>query len=427
MKNSSFLVVVLMLLSSWVSLAFGQTSDPVSLEKQPRVAAGHPTLKQRPPNSSTPVVNGSRVSQRLAAQEDSADDPHNNQKAIHIAFEGLHAFSEVEMMKAFREQGIGLSKPPLSLSEVVGKGVARIRELLESRGHFQAAVDARYDEGSGTVVFLVDEGQRFGLTEVRFEGNERFSSQELRSTLETYLARFPKMLEGYDSNIFDYCSRDLVNFIRSRGYLHATLGEPIKSIEGGGLVLTIPVKEGVLYRVGEITIDGAKAVAPEIVRSMLNLRQGDVASGEDIGKWLFEDVKKVYGEMGYIEYTAEPDPEFKAPVAGKDEGVVDFRVTIEEGKQFRVHAIKFQGNSLPERDLRVLLRIRSGEVFNQRLFEESIDELNKLGRFQLVDKDRDADFRTDDEEALIDIVIKVKNKDPGLGQAGPGRSLRQSP
>ena len=42
--------------------------------------------------------------------------------------------------------------------------------------------------------------------------------------------------------------------------------------------------------------------------------------------------------------------------------------------------------------------------------EESIDELNKSGRFKLIDKDRDADFRTDEEQALIDIVIKVNNK-----------------
>ena len=209
-------------------------------------------------------------------------------------------------------------------------------------------------------------------------------------------------------------SRNLLDFIRSRGYLQARFGEPKKSIEGGGLVLTIPVREGVLYRLGEIRIEGAEAVAPEKVRAMLNVRQGDIASGEGIGKWLFEDLMKTYGEIGYIEYTAEAEPKFKAPAAGKDEGVVDFKVTIEEGKQFRLHAIKIQGGSLPEKELLGLMRIRAGEVFNQRLFDESIDELNKLGRFELIDKDKDADYRTDVEDALIDIVIKVRNKDHGL-------------
>jgi outer membrane protein assembly factor BamA len=64
-----------------------------------------------------------------------------------------------------------------------------------------------------------------------------------------------------------------------------------------------------------------------------------------------------------------------------------------------------------------LLRLRSGEVFNQRLFDESIDELNKLGRFELIDRDKDTDYRTDVEDALIDIVIKIRNRDPGLSLA----------
>jgi outer membrane protein insertion porin family len=221
------------------------------------------------------------------------------------------------------------------------------------------------------------------------------------------------MMEGYDSDIFDYCSRNLLDFIRSEGYLKATFSEPTKAVDARGLVLTIQVDEGLLYRLGEIKFEGAEAVAPEKVRAMLNLRQGDIASGENIGKWLFEDVKRVYGEIGYIEYTAEPVPEFKVANSA-NEGVVDFVVYIEEGRQFRLHSIKFQGSSLAERELRGLSRIRAGDNFNQRLFEESIDDLNKSGRFELVDKDRDADFRTDEEMALIDIVIKVnkKNFDP---------------
>ena len=70
--------------------------------------------------------------------------------------------------------------------------------------------------------------------------------------------------------------------------------------------MTTPVDEGVLYRLGEIKIDGAEVLAPEQIRAMFSLRQGDAASARAIGKWLFEDLKKAYGEMGYIEYTAEP-------------------------------------------------------------------------------------------------------------------------
>lgn len=426
MNRLSFFIVVLVLLTAEVSSAFAQTNYPVSIGEQPciaDVAPGRPTLKRRQPALDTPPTDRGSVNQQLekenCKQKESAADSLNNQKPTCIEFEGLHAFSEVDMVKAFRERGIGLPKTPMPSSEVLAKAVALIKELLKARGHFHATVDTRNDEEAGTLVFLVDEGQRLPLAEVRFEGNRIFASQELASKMGEYLADYPKMQEGYDSNVFDFCIRRLASFLRSRGYLQATFGQPIKEIDGRGLVLIISVDEGVLYRLGEIKIEGAEAVAPEKVRAMLSLRQGDIAKGEDIGKWLFEDLKRVYGEMGHIEFTAEPVPEFKAATNGANEGVVDFKVTIEEGRQFRVHAITLQGSNLPDEELLGLLRIRAGDVFNQRLFEESIDQLNKSRRFQLIDKDRDTDFRTDDEGALIDIVIKVNTKD---GEVEPRES-----
>ena len=418
MSRFSFFIVVLVLLTAQVSSAFAQTNYPVSNEEKPCIAVvapGRPTLKPRQPAQQTQPTEAGSVNQKVLdkekfKQEDSAPNSLNNQEPIDFVFEGLHAFSEVDMVKAFRERGVEVTKTQMPSSDVSGKGVAVIRELLEARGYFRATVNSRNNEETGTVVFMVDEGERLSLAEVRFEGNRSFSSHELASRLGEHLAHYPKMLEGYDSNIFDYCSRNLLNFIRSRGYLQATFGQPKKEIEARGLVLVIRVNEGVLYRLGEIKIKGAEAVAPEKVRAMLNLRQGDIAGGEDIGKWLYEDLKKTYGEIGYIEYTAEADPEFKAATNDVNGGVVDFTVTIEEGRQFSVHAIRFQGSNLPEGELLGLFRIRAGGVFNQRLFEETIDELNKSGRFEQIDKDRDTDFRTDEEEALIDIVIKINNR-----------------
>jgi outer membrane protein insertion porin family len=417
MKHLLFFVVFLAFLAAEVSSAFAQT-NPGSIDERPlsaEVGPGRPTLKQRQSAPATPPTDGDSVYQKPLdkekfKQEDSAANSLNNQKPTRIQFEGLHAFSEADMLRAFDERGIGLPKTSIPSSEVLAKVVALIKELLQTRGHFHATVDTRHDEEAETIVFLVAEGQRLALAEVRFEGNRSFSSQELTSKLGEYLAYYPKLQEGYDSNIFDYCTRNLLNFMGSRGYLQAKFGEPRKEIEGRGLLLIIPVDEGVLYRLGEIKIEGANAVAPETVRAMLSLRQGDIAKGEDIGKWLFEDLKRVYGELGHIEYMAEPEPQFKV-ANGSNEGVVDFKVTIEEGRQFRLHAIKFKGTNLPDKELLGLLRIHSGDVFNQRLFEESIDQLNKLGRFESIDKDRDADFRTDEEEAVIDIVIKVKSKD----------------
>jgi outer membrane protein insertion porin family len=229
----------------------------------------------------------------------------------------------------------------------------------------------------------------------------------LESKAREYVGHYREMEEGYDAVSFEFAIRELLNFVRGRGYLQATFGEPTKVVEGDGLVLTIVVNEGALYRLGEIRIEGAEAIASEKIKAMLGLRRGDIANAALLGEWLFEDLKKAYGELGFIEYTAEPEPKFRAATSNTNEGIVDFKVSIEEGRQFRVHTIKFQGNGFTDEELLRLCRIRAGHIFNQRLFEESIGELNKLGLFEFIDKDSDVDFKTDEEVGLIDIVVKL--------------------
>src|SRR6266545_2835486 len=417
MKRLSFFIVVLVLLTPESSSVLAQTEQP----RIGDVAPGRPTLKRHQPASDTPQSDGvDRLEKGKCKQEDPTADSLNNQKPIRIEFEGLHALSEKDVISAFGERRLGLPTTQMPSSEVLAKAVALIKELLEARGQFHATVETREDEETGTINFLVYEGQRLPLAEVRFEGTRSFSSQELAAKMGEYLNDYPEMQVGYNSDLFDFCIRRLSNFIRSRGYLQATFGQPTKEIDGRGLVLLVPVNEGVLYRLGEIKIDGAEAVAPEKVREMRSLQPGDIANGEEIGKWLFEDLKRTYGEIGHIEYTAEVEPEFKEAANGANKGIVDFKVTIDEGRQFRVSAIRFEGSILPDKELLSLLPIRAGDVFNQRLFEESIERLNKSGHFELIDKDRDTNFTTDEEQSLINIVIKLNNRD---GEAAPEQSL----
>jgi outer membrane protein assembly factor BamA len=144
---------------------------------------------------------------------------------------------------------------------------------------------------------------------------------------------------------------------------------------------------------------------------MLGLPEGGIANGELIGKALYQDLKKYYGNQGFVEYTAEVSPTFKGNPQKGNEGIVDLRVTIDEGKQFKIHSIKFSGNNLPQKVLFELLLIREGEVYNQELYEKSIEKLNDSGLFDPIDKDRDVDFVTDEAKGLVDLLIKVGGAD----------------
>jgi outer membrane protein insertion porin family len=181
-------------------------------------------------------------------------------------------------------------------------------------------------------------------------------------------------------------------------------------ITAQGLAITVPVDEGVLYRLGKIKIEGAEALTPGEVRARLGAQEGDVADGDRIAKWLFEDVKSIYGEMGFIQYMSEPIPTFKSNPQSDKEGIVDLVVSIEEGKRFTLRSLTLIGELLSEEELGELFLIRVGDIYNERLFAESIKRLNDSGRFEPLDKDKDADFRTDEEEGTVGIVIKLRKR-----------------
>ena len=151
--------------------------------------------------------------------------------------------------------------------------------------------------------------------------------------------------------------------MRSKGYLQARHGEPrvesvgprrtgfpilplpfLSSVDEG-LRVTVPIVEGKIYRIGEMKIEGNSIFSEEQIRSVIGLNKGDMANAEKISKGLFENLKKIYGSQGFIEYTAEPVPTFKDNAQTPNEGVVDFTITIVEGKQFTLRRLEFSGNT----------------------------------------------------------------------------------
>ena len=379
-------------------------------------AKGRPALKRRQAIQNIPI-----------ADQDSNDrESSENQKCTHqlsegesvsvqnpvrIEFEGLHAFTESDVLRAFREERVALPRDHLPGVHAIDKASTVLKNLLQTHGYMHATVSGLRVEETRAVKFVVDEGIRLSIAELLFEGNRIFSSEELTASLRRCLADYSEHTElGFDSNVLEACQRRLVNSIRSRGYLQAKSEEPKIGITAQGLAITVPVDEGMLYRLGEIKIEGAEALSPDEVRARLGAKEGDVADSDRIAKWLFEDLKSIYGEKGFIQYAAEPTPTFKSNPRNAKEGIVDLVISIEEGKQFTLRSLTFIGATLSEEELSELFLIRVGDLFNQQLFEESIKRLNDSERYEPLDKDKDTDFWTDEEEATVRIVIKLQQR-----------------
>src|SRR5437879_3737776 len=219
------------------------------------------------------------------------------------------------------------------------------------------------------------------------------------------------------------------NYMRSKGYLQARHGEP--RIEGLGrrrtgfpilpipflsstddtLRITVPIFDGKLYRLGDMKIEGNSIFSEAVIKAIIGLKKGEVANGEAISKALYENLKKYYGNQGFIQYTAEVTPTFKDNPQNANEGVADFLITIDEGKQFTLRRLEFTGNTFTRDNvLRREVLMNEGDIYNQNTFEFSVIRLNQLGYFNPIDKDKDVDFRTNDEEGTVDVTVKVAEK-----------------
>jgi outer membrane protein insertion porin family len=352
-----------------------------------------------------------------------------------IQFEGLKSVAESDVLKAFRERRVGVSKESTYDPVKVQNAKRVIKELLAARGKPNATVDAKLDEVSATstaITFDIKEGERVRVVEIQFEGNKVFSDGRLRSQMKYVqeaglISRF-KGKDILDREKLDVDLRLVQFYMRSKGYLQARTGDP--KVEGlgprrtgffiplpflsstdEGLRVTVPVTEGKLYRIGSIKIEGNSIFSEQVITNVVGLKPGDVANGERIGKALQEDLKKAYGSQGFIQYEYDVEPTFKDSPAKPDEGIVDFVFTITEGKQFTLRRLEFLGNNFTRDNvLRREILVNEGDVYNQRAFEISVLRLNQLGFFDPLDAERDADFRTDEEEALVDINLKVAER-----------------
>jgi len=243
---------------------------------------------------------------------------------------------------------------------------------------------------------------------VEFEGNKIFSSAELQTVTNQCLDQYS---ETKFSTVLEWCVDQLRFFLMSRGYLQAKLIAPNADQIDGQSTLIVAVKEGPLYRVGEIRIDEARLFTPDQIREMIGLKTGDIANGKALGKRLYEDLKARYAKFGYIQYTFEVEPKFHAKEGSLD-GIADFIITIDEGQQFKIRNLKILGADRASADLlQHELLVRDGDILDEELFRDSIKRLNSTGLVERVDADKDVDYHQPDQESpFMDLTIHVKKR-----------------
>ncbi len=357
-----------------------------------------------------------------------------------LQFKGSKAIQESDILKEFREKRVGISKEAV-YDPVKARNATRIlREMLASKGFPNAKVTVQEDEVSATsiaVTFNIEQGNRSRIIDIEFEGNEKFKDGELRNALtlvkETGIITRFKGQDILDLRKLQYdLQKNVRAYMFSKGYFQARIGEPqvvglgykrtglpiIKSFpipiltsKDDTLKIIVPVTEGRVFRVGELKVEGNSIFSEQQILGYVGLKKGEIADGKRLQDAVYEDLKKVYGGQGFVQYNAEFEPEFKDNPANANEGIVDITISIDEGKQFSLRRLEFTGNTFTrDRVMRREFLINEGDIYNQNYLEISVARLNQTQYFDPIDKDQDVEIRTDEENGNVDLIVKVKEK-----------------
>jgi len=347
-----------------------------------------------------------------------------------IKYDGLSSVSQSDVLDKFKERKVGLTQESQYDPTKVKRAEVVIKELLAAHGRQFATVTSEVrpiPPAAVALTFVVKEGPKVKVGKITFEGNKAISSRQLQSAMKNLKpigiphsifleSIFPRT---YDSTKLNEDAERVRYFYQTKGYFKALVGDPKTQIHdtapkwyffekspGKAVDIKLPVEEGDRFRLKEITFSGNKAVTNTAqLRTLFKLKDGDIFDTEAVRKGL-ENLRKAYAGLGYINFTPVPNTD-----ADDEKKTISLRIDLDEGKQFYVRRIEFQGNTTTrDKVIRRELALEEGQVYNGNLWELSLLRLNQLQYFEILKPEQDSEIKQNVQDGTVDITLKLREK-----------------
>jgi len=352
-----------------------------------------------------------------------------------INYTGLSSVSTSDVLDRFKERKVGLSVESQYDPTRIKKAEVAIKELLAEHGRQFASIRSEVrpiPPAAVGITFVVKEGPKVKVGRIRFQGNRNVNSRTLRAAMKNLKPiGIPHSIflenifaKTYDATKLEEDTERVRNEYQNRGFFKVLVQDPKTEIHdtghagvhipllqkgpGKAVDITMPIEEGDRYKLSSITFKNNKAITNnKALRALFPIKDGDIFSREKIGKGL-ENLRKAYGEYGYINFTSVPDTKFD-----DEKKLIFLEIDVDEGKQFYVRRIEFQGNTTTrDKVIRREIALEEGQVYNSRLWEFSLLRLNQLGYFDQLKPDdpNTTDKKLDEKEGSVDLALKVHEK-----------------
>lgn len=338
-----------------------------------------------------------------------------------------------------------------------------IEDMFAERGYLDADVRAERSEVTTTsysIHFSIRAGSKTRIRRIDFRGNELFRDKKLKKALELTEERrwyWPWSQKNlYHPAKWDQDVVGVRRLYTDRGYLDVVIGAPSVEVrstpktqakeersaarraekearraraEAAGkkrkkkkkerapkrwVYLTVPVREGSQYRLGDVTIEGATVFPEDRLRAQIPMREGDVFNNSALEAGV-RRISRGYEDQGHLYSNVVDDVDRR-----DGEQIADVTIRIDEDEPYTIGRIEFSGNSAT-RDyvLRRELALLEGQTFSRTLLDVSVRKINQLGYWQ---SSGEPILEPTPSEQTVDVTIEGIEQGRNEIQVGGGYS-----
>ena len=237
--------------------------------------------------------------------------------------------------------------------------------------------------GEDEVDLLFDIRPKFRVSSISFDGNEKLRDNRLEKELEVSINHILNERRVKDG------AKALKDCYLKRGYSQARVDYEIDRNPATGFGNVVyKIREGGKYKITKVKFAGNENIKSRKLRRKIKTKKRGVfslftGSGKfDADK--FEDdleiLEDVYMEEGHLDIGIDQS-QVRFSYPSKRRMVIE--IAVDEGKEYRVGSIDFEGNDMYKGDiLRLMLGVKSGDIYRPEKIDEDVDRLEDFyGQF----------------------------------------------
>ncbi len=335
-----------------------------------------------------------------------------------VRIEGLNA-PESEIQAWLRKKDAFFGPKIAATEAILKRDAAAIEEYLASKGR-KEKIEARVVIDAPeqfAIVFRVASGAP-KVAEVRFQGNTVVPSDALLNGFAGVAygtvyseAGFRQLLDASVRPIYDARGRVRVAFPKVET-------EKAKDVEG--LVVTVTVKEGESYDLGEVRVEGESAVPAKELLKIGGFKSGDLANFDDVNAGL-DRMKKRLRREGYMRASLQAERHID-----DKKKIVNLSIRPELGPQFLFGTLTIEGLDIHgEAAVKKMWGIKEGKPFDGDYPDYFLAQIREQGLFDDLGQTR-SESKVDEQAHLVNVTLNFQaSKGPdGASPSTPRRRGR---